>query len=74
MSDDPDIYAIRRARCTQKQFADALSIPANTVRSWEQRRKSAGADLTRDLYAVLRTVSVPEWRERVCWCCPDSGL
>jgi DNA-binding transcriptional regulator YiaG len=46
MSDDPDIYAIRRrARCTQKQFADALSIPANTVRSWEQRRKSAGADL-----------------------------
>jgi DNA-binding transcriptional regulator YiaG len=46
MSDDPDIYATRRrARCTQKQFADALSIPANTVRSWEQRRKSAGADL-----------------------------
>jgi len=40
MNDDPDIYAIRqRARCTQDQFADALGIPANTVRSWEQRRK-----------------------------------
>jgi putative transcriptional regulator len=40
MSDDPDIYAIRRrARRTQEQFADALGIPANTVRSWEQRRK-----------------------------------
>ena len=40
MSDDPDIYAIRRrARRTQEQFADALGIPANTVRSWEQHRK-----------------------------------
>jgi DNA-binding transcriptional regulator YiaG len=35
-----DGYAIRRrARRTQEQFADALGIPANTVRSWEQRRK-----------------------------------
>jgi putative transcriptional regulator len=40
MGDDPDIYAIRRrARRTQEQFADALGIPANTVRSWEQQRK-----------------------------------
>jgi DNA-binding transcriptional regulator YiaG len=39
-STNPDIYTIRRrARCTQEQFADALGIPANTVRSWEQRRK-----------------------------------
>jgi putative transcriptional regulator len=37
---DPDIYTIRRrARCTQDEFADALGIPANTVRSWEQGRK-----------------------------------
>jgi len=37
---DPDIYAIRRrAHRTQEQFADALGIPATTVRSWEQRRK-----------------------------------
>jgi putative transcriptional regulator len=36
----PDIYAMRRrARRTQEQFGDALGIPANTVRSWEQRRK-----------------------------------
>ena len=36
----PDVYAIRRhARRTQEQFAAALGIPANTVRSWEQRRK-----------------------------------
>ena len=35
-----DVYAIRRrAHFTQEQFADALGIPANTVRSWEQRRK-----------------------------------
>lgn len=35
-----DVYAIRRrARRTQEQFADALGIPANTVRSWEQQRK-----------------------------------
>ena len=39
-SDTLDIYAIRRrARRTQEQFANALGIPANTVRSWEQRRK-----------------------------------
>jgi putative transcriptional regulator len=36
----PNIYAIRRrARRIQEQFANALGIPANTVRSWEQRRK-----------------------------------
>ena len=36
----PNIYAIRcRARRTQEQFADALGIPPNTLRSWEQRRK-----------------------------------
>jgi DNA-binding transcriptional regulator YiaG len=36
----PDIYAIRRrARHTQEQFADALGIPPNTLRSWEQQRK-----------------------------------
>jgi putative transcriptional regulator len=35
-----DVYAMRRrANRTQEQFADALGIPANTVRSWEQRRK-----------------------------------
>ena len=39
-STNPDIYAIRRrTHRTQEQFADALGIPANTVRSWEQRRK-----------------------------------
>jgi len=42
MSDDPDIYAIRRrAHRTQAQFADALGIPPNTLRSWEQQRKAA---------------------------------
>lgn len=36
----PDIYVIRRqARRTQQQFADALGIPPNTLRSWEQHRK-----------------------------------
>jgi putative transcriptional regulator len=36
----PNIYAIRRrAGCTQEQFADALGIPPNTLRSWEQHRK-----------------------------------
>jgi putative transcriptional regulator len=36
----PNIYAIRRrAQRTQEQFADALGIPPNTLRSWEQRRK-----------------------------------
>jgi putative transcriptional regulator len=36
----PDIYAIRRrTRRTQEQFADALGIPPNTLRSWEQHRK-----------------------------------
>jgi len=42
------VYAIRRrARCTQEQFADALGIPANTVRSWEQgRKKPSGAART----------------------------
>ena len=36
----PDIYAIRRrARRTQEQFANALGIPPNTLRSWEQQRK-----------------------------------
>ena len=39
-STNPDIYAIRqRARRTQEQFAHALGIPPNTLRSWEQRRK-----------------------------------
>jgi putative transcriptional regulator len=67
MSDDPDIYAIRRrARCTQEQFADALGIPANTVRSWEQRRKrpsGAARTLLRlieqkpELLEVLRTAA-----------------
>lgn len=39
-SSAPNIYAIRRrARLTQEQFADALGIPPNTLRSWEQRRK-----------------------------------
>ena len=43
-----DVYPIRRrARCTQEQFADALGIPANTVRSWEQgRKKPSGAART----------------------------
>jgi putative transcriptional regulator len=36
----PNVYAIRRqARRTQQQFADALGIPPNTLRSWEQQRK-----------------------------------
>jgi putative transcriptional regulator len=36
----PNIYAIRqRARRTQEQFANALGIPPNTLRSWEQNRK-----------------------------------
>ena len=36
----PNIYAIRqRARRTQEQFANALGIPPNTLRSWEQGRK-----------------------------------
>jgi putative transcriptional regulator len=36
----PNIYAIRqRARRTQEQFANALGIPPNTLRSWEQQRK-----------------------------------
>jgi putative transcriptional regulator len=36
----PNIYAIRqRAQRTQAQFANALGIPPNTLRSWEQRRK-----------------------------------
>jgi putative transcriptional regulator len=36
----PNIYAIRqRARRTQAQFASALGIPPNTLRSWEQHRK-----------------------------------
>lgn len=36
----PNIYAIRqRSRRTQQQFAAALGIPPNTLRSWEQRRK-----------------------------------
>jgi len=26
-----------------------------------------------DLCGVLGTVSVPERRERVCWCCPEVG-
>jgi putative transcriptional regulator len=35
-----NIYAIRqRAHRTQEQFANALGIPPNTLRSWEQRRK-----------------------------------
>jgi putative transcriptional regulator len=35
-----DVYAIRRqAHRTQEQFANALGIRANAVRSWEQRRK-----------------------------------
>jgi hypothetical protein len=39
---DPDIYAIRRrARCTQDQFADALGIPANTVRSQQPKAPPA---------------------------------
>jgi DNA-binding transcriptional regulator YiaG len=35
-----NIYAIRhRSRRTQEQFANALGIPPNTLRSWEQQRK-----------------------------------
>ena len=35
-----NIYAIRqRTRRTQEQFANALGIPPNTLRSWEQQRK-----------------------------------
>jgi putative transcriptional regulator len=35
-----NIYAIRqRAQRTQEQFAHALGIPPNTLRSWEQQRK-----------------------------------
>jgi DNA-binding transcriptional regulator YiaG len=51
-----DIYAIRRrARRTQEQFADALGIPANTVRSWEQRRKRpSGAARKLDLNRLAR--------------------
>jgi len=43
-----DVYAIRRqAHRTQEQFANALGIPANTVRSWEQgRKKPSGAART----------------------------
>jgi putative transcriptional regulator len=40
MNVTPNIYAIRqRTGCTQEQFANALGIPPNTLRSWEQRRK-----------------------------------
>jgi putative transcriptional regulator len=41
----PNIYAIRRrSHRTQEQFAHALGIPPNTLRSWEQgRKKPSGA-------------------------------
>ena len=40
-----NIYAIRqRSHRTQEQFANALGIPPNTLRSWEQgRKKPSGA-------------------------------
>jgi putative transcriptional regulator len=35
-----NIYAIRqRSHRTQEQFANAIGIPPNTLRSWEQQRK-----------------------------------
>ena len=41
LSDNDDDY------CLKKQFADALGIPANTVRSWEQcRKRPSGAART----------------------------
>jgi putative transcriptional regulator len=40
MNATPNIYAIRqRAGWTQEQFANALGIPPNTLRRWEQGRK-----------------------------------
>src|SRR6516164_4487755 len=53
---DPDIYAIRRrARCTQEQFAAALGIPANTVRT---RVMAANALLDRGWGKAAQLVAV----------------
>jgi DNA-binding transcriptional regulator YiaG len=48
-----DIYAIRRrSRRTQAQFAGALGIPPNTLRSWEQHRKRP-SDAARTLLRLI---------------------
>jgi putative transcriptional regulator len=66
-----NVYAIRqRARRTQEQFADALGIPPNTLRSWEQRRKrpsGAARTLLRliDRKPELLETLAPELHRRV---------
>jgi hypothetical protein len=52
-------------------FRLASNHNGDVVAAIRRTLQGAGADL-HNLCVVLGTVSVSEWRERVC--CPDSGL